>query len=751
MMETETTRETAARRFIRYVKLRTAAALRRDSSGWMAASGGVTAVWTAALAVYALGIPTGLGYAFDAAVLIVFGLIGLWAAGIVLAVIFSLAMMPIPRLFAGISLSSAAGMTQMLSDAEMGWAAALPAVAAAAAGAAAGGLAAALVQARRRPLRAAAAAISAAAAVVLLLSGTPYAPNADPGTKAERWTAAEADEAAARIRALGIDDPAEPGPHAFTSFTYGSGTDRRRPEYGPGAAVMTGTVDASQVITKWPALRTRFWGFGPRQLPLNGRVWMPDGDGPYPLVLMVHGNHLMEHYSDGGYGYLGELLASRGIIAVSVDENFLNYSAWSGIPNQDMKLRAWILLHHLREIAELSRTPGTPFAGRVDLGAVGLIGHSRGGQAAAMAADYARWFKDDPTLTGIDTVHIAAVAAIAPTDMAVDNKRANLRNVHYLTIHGSRDADLQNFYGDRQYARTTFDRGRDGFKSALYLDGANHVHFNTDWGRFDLSLPGGILLNRQGVMDGREQRRAAAAFIGAFMEAALNGRSGYESLFSDPLLRRHAAGTAVFGRYEHSSFRIVSRFESADVRSLRRGAEAEAEGASHWAHEPVLNRDGNNRGYKGLTLAWEKEAAYRIAFDWTAWPEMLREGAAAISFSMADLSHEVEAGGDYAVEVEVEWTDGEAVRLPLGEFGKLNKPPHVTFTVHRFLERRYKKGKYKSAVEPVFETFIVPLAPFRKMRAESGGEIQAVVLHFAGGPGKAVIDDFGFYPERTGQ
>ena len=73
---------------------------------------------------------------------------------------------------------------------------------------------------------------------------------------------------------------------------------------------------------------------------------MPEGDGPFPLVLIVHGNHLMEQFSDEGYAYLGEMLASRGFIAVSVDENFLNYSFWGNIPDNDMKVRAWILLKH---------------------------------------------------------------------------------------------------------------------------------------------------------------------------------------------------------------------------------------------------------------------------------------------------------------------------------------------------------------------------------------------------------------------
>jgi hypothetical protein len=71
-------------------------------------------------------------------------------------------------------------------------------------------------------------------------------------------------------------------------------------------------------------LRSRYWGFDAANLPLKGRVCYPDGDGPFPLALIVHGNHFMMNDSDPGYDYLGELLAIRGVILVSVDQNFLN-------------------------------------------------------------------------------------------------------------------------------------------------------------------------------------------------------------------------------------------------------------------------------------------------------------------------------------------------------------------------------------------------------------------------------------------
>ena len=89
----------------------------------------------------------------------------------------------------------------------------------------------------------------------------------------------------------------------------------------------TATVDGSAFVSigaRDREEREKDWGFDFKKLPINGRVWYPEGDGPFPLVLIVHGNHNMKDFSDPGYGISGELLASRGFILVSVDENFIN-------------------------------------------------------------------------------------------------------------------------------------------------------------------------------------------------------------------------------------------------------------------------------------------------------------------------------------------------------------------------------------------------------------------------------------------
>ena len=149
---------------------------------------------------------------------------------------------------------------------------------------------------------------------------------------------------------LDAANPSERGPRAVKSLFYGSGADLRRPEYNSKVSIKTPSVDASlffKDFTGWQEkLRRFYWGFGVDRLPLNARVWYPDGAGPFPLVLIVHGNHDMAEFSDPGYQYLGELLASRGFILASIDENFLN--SWLAELPKEQAVRGWMLLEHLK-------------------------------------------------------------------------------------------------------------------------------------------------------------------------------------------------------------------------------------------------------------------------------------------------------------------------------------------------------------------------------------------------------------------
>jgi predicted dienelactone hydrolase len=127
---------------------------------------------------------------------------------------------------------------------------------------------------------------------------------------------------------IAAPNPAERGTYAVKLLYYGSGTDTHRAEYRDSVTIKTRAVNGTPYLRGGDAkklkARWKYWGFDEKHLPVQARVWYPEGAGPFPLVLIVHGNHDMKQFSDPGYAYLGELLASRGYIVASVDENFLN-------------------------------------------------------------------------------------------------------------------------------------------------------------------------------------------------------------------------------------------------------------------------------------------------------------------------------------------------------------------------------------------------------------------------------------------
>ena len=131
---------------------------------------------------------------------------------------------------------------------------------------------------------------------------------------------------------LKVSDPSQAGSFPIDSLFYGWGKgqtpkeiwSRSRASYpGRGWQLFPGWLGKTIRKTEKPILEN-----GSRFTGAECSAMVSPGRGPFPLVLMVHGNHLDRDFSDPGYAYLGRHFASHGIIAVSVDENFLN-GAWS--------------------------------------------------------------------------------------------------------------------------------------------------------------------------------------------------------------------------------------------------------------------------------------------------------------------------------------------------------------------------------------------------------------------------------------
>lgn len=432
---------------------------------------------------------------------------------------------------------------------------------------------------------------------------------------------------------LDLPDPGKPGPYPVTYLTYGSGVDRRRPEFAGQVSFRSHAVDGSKLDTDWNglggALRTAYWGFGPKAFPVQGRVWAPRGAGPFPLVLIVHGNHDMEKFSDPGYRYLGELLASQGFIAVSVDENFLNSSLADYIKplkprvGAENDARGWLLLEHLVQWRAWNADPKNPLFGKVDMDHVGLVGHSRGGEAVAVAAAFNQLdrYPDDATVAFDYHFKLGAVVAIAPVDGQYKprDRGTALTDVNYFALAGNLDGDVTSFEGARQYSRDVLTGQTPAFKADLYVKDADHNQFNTTWGRNDLGLPWEFLLDERHLLAPQAQRQIAKVYLSAFLQDTLMGRHGYRPLFQDP--RRGAAWLPpgyLAANYADSDTAWAATFEEdADpTTATSPGARIEGRNLSVW-REDYVKLKSDPLDTQVALIGWDERvhpqaASYRI-------------------------------------------------------------------------------------------------------------------------------------------
>lgn len=575
-----------------------------------------------------------------------------------------------------------------------------------------------------------------------------------PGT--DDYVVAAAPVSAA-IAPLTVDNPALPGPYAVTSLSYGRGTDGRRPEYGAEADLVTPSVDASKLFNSYEGFIGTYYewynGFDFSELPLNGLVWMPEGDGPFPLVLIVHGNHAMTDPSDPGYAYLGEHLASRGMIAVSVDENFLNGFNLTDPDMAEMPVRAWLLLKHLEQWREWNATEGNPLFGRVDLERVGLIGHSRGGEAVAHAAEMnARPTGRIGTVSRPDDFGfgIRGVVALAPCDDRYQpaGRPLRLKNADYLLLATGHDGDMYYLDGLAQYARAGFAENPDGFKALAYLYRGNHGNFNTVWGNADKGWFNSTLLNRAPLLSAEEQREAARVFITGFLEASLNERDDYRALFYNPAAARDwLPDDVVVTQYMDAGFLPLDtneygRREDTDIE----GGVASAEGMTNWEGTGRTLRDGETTvPNRGLVLEWVagSRPRYILSFPEDAAAGMGLSPDYSLSFTLADMS---DAAGLGPVWLELE-AGGEVARLPLDQFGPLQPPLPAKLVKADWIA---SLPSYEIATDTPFErvdqTYDLPLSDFveanRGFRPE---QLTAVRFIFDGETGgKVMLDDVGF-------
>ncbi len=582
---------------------------------------------------------------------------------------------------------------------------------------------------------------------------------------------------------------------------YGSGNDKNRAEYRDSVTIKTRPVNGTAFLRggdkKELAARWKYWGFDAKRLPINARVWYPEGAGPFPLVLIVHGNHDMKKFSDPGYAYLGEHLASHGYIMASVDENFLN-----GNIRGENDVRGWVLLEHLTAWKQWNAESGNPFFGKVDLSRIALIGHSRGGEAITIAASFNHLsrYPDDARVTMNFGFNIRTLIAIAPVDGQYrPTDRLNpIENVNYFVMHGAHDGDVQTMMGMRAFERVKFTEGDSWVKAALYIYRANHGQFNTVWGNNDVG-DSGWLLAKDLLLKGDEQRLIAKVFITGFLDLTIRDKRQYLPMFQD----HRAVGTWLprtiyLSRFEAPSERILADYEEdIDVTTgSARGVKISGSRLATWKEVAVKMRSrglesfDNNVAMLGWTAArsatdtarasytialpdtlaksWKLSAGSSLVFDLanfggptprplavadTAAPsepnDTTKKAAppAAKPPAMSDSAKKAAAKSDSLpldLTVDLVFADGRTASLPLSSIAPIRPPLTARIWKYDYVAKRLNPPNKNH--DDILAHYTIPLSRFASgAPGFDPAGIRAVRFRFDRGPaGTILLDDVGF-------
>lgn len=289
----------------------------------------------------------------------------------------------------------------------------------------------------------------------------------------------------------------------------------------------------------------------------------------YPLVIFLHGN--ADHWkfrapftntgkkesgfpvitakidsqpNHEGYQYLMEYLteAGRNMISISIDMNLANKV------ESLVTMRAQMVVDILTELEKQSQKSGSFLFNKVDFKNIGLVGHSRGGEAILQV---------EKKLRGSEKFGIKAICSLAPTDglgvsdnpMSVPMSVPPGPSVAYLVVYGGLDYDIAGVRtpgkkdiagtGFRLYDRSTAD------KAMVFLPFCCHSRFNTVWekagrdkaaahGRPGSQIEGGILLTGD-ELSGAVHIALAKEYIGGFFDLVLNKDTGLGPLFNNTL------------------------------------------------------------------------------------------------------------------------------------------------------------------------------------------------------------------------
>ncbi|MFI8193761.1 alpha/beta hydrolase family protein [Streptomyces sp. NPDC085946] len=291
----------------------------------------------------------------------------------------------------------------------------------------------------------------------------------------------------------------------------GAGEHARRPAAQLPPRLPAGAVDPGRPGRF--ATVTGEYALDPVRLPglaapveMRGVVVAPKGaPGRRPVALFLHGRHVTCYVPGRGEeavtidwpcaagarpvpshrGYLRDqkLLASQGYVTVSVSANGINGQD-AAVEDAGAQARSSLVRAHLARWADWAAQPSAAppavrKAPRTDLSRVLLVGHSRGGEGVNRAAMDSLYPPpaDQDGQPGRARWTIRGTVLIGPTVFGHNP----VPDVPSLTILPGCDGDVSDLQGQVYVDGTRGVSRGSALHGAVYMTGANHNFFNSEW------------------------------------------------------------------------------------------------------------------------------------------------------------------------------------------------------------------------------------------------------------------------------
>ncbi|NLL06881.1 MAG: alpha/beta hydrolase [Clostridiaceae bacterium] len=232
--------------------------------------------------------------------------------------------------------------------------------------------------------------------------------------------------------------------------------------------IMTGGNKYQAEVTEFDLGKKEYLSKAGKIMPYNikGIIGVPEGEGPFPIILISHGSHSNDDESkrfDTGFDYLVKNLAENGYIAVSMDMS--KPYIWKYGDNDDNEKSLPVANDHIENLirANEGNNPGyqANLKGKINFDKLALVGHSRGGETIFDIAD-------DQSNRGIN---VKALLSIAPTSLF----EREMPDIDMAIIVSEYDGDVQ-FDGYNMYSM--LNAQSKGLHFVTLLMKANHNYFN---------------------------------------------------------------------------------------------------------------------------------------------------------------------------------------------------------------------------------------------------------------------------------